>query len=73
MGQPSTAEQDTAQADALVAVQQIIQPFPQHQALPQDLSLIDSDDTNGVGTKGGSYSTMTKKKQVGNVKWYLGM
>ena len=58
-----------AWADALAAVQQITQPLPPMSCTPSgSISLMDSDEASVVGTQGGSFSTTTKKKQVGNVK-----
>ena len=60
-GQPSTAKWDAAQADALAAVQQIIQPIPPTSGNASgSISLMDSDDTSFAGTQGGSSSVCSQ-------------
>ena len=69
MGQPSIAERDAAQADALAIIQQITQLPPLTPcATLVSISLIDSDKSSAQGAQGGSSSTIPKKMQVGNIK-----
>ena len=69
MGQPFTAERDAAQADVLVAVQQITQMPPSPScATSGSISLIDSDGTSIDDIQGKSPSTMIKKRLVGSDK-----
>ena len=68
MGWPSTAEYNAACADALEAVKQITQPLPTSCTTSESISLMDSDEPSVAGTQGGSSSTTTNKKQVGNVE-----
>ena len=68
-GQPSTAERNAAQTDALAAVQQITQPPPPNITCQLGIYfLIDSNEVSVAGAQGGSSSKVAKKNQAGNIK-----
>ena len=68
-GRPTSAEQNTANAAALVVIQQITKPPSPAQVITSDSAkvVVDSDDPNKVRAQVGA-STSTKKEQVGIFK-----